>query len=384
MATRILAIAFFWASGLAVAADLPAPAVPPPPSIAAKSYVLMEADTGNILAEQNSGEPLHPASLTKIMTAYVAAGELESGRIAPDDQVLVSVKAWRTPGSRMFIQEGTDVAVADLLRGIIVQSGNDASVALAEHIAGSEEAFVDMMNRQADSLGMTATQFKNSAGLPAEDHHTSAEDLANLTRDYIRRFPENYAIYSERSFKYNDIEQPNRNRLLWRDRTVDGVKTGHTEAAGYCLVASAQRDGMRLISVVMGAVDGNSRVRETQKLLTYGFRYFETKRLYEADVPLKTAQVWYGAADSVDIGVAEPVVVTIPRGHYDDVQVQLQLPNLLEAPLARSGEIGVLRLTLHDDLVYTAPLVALQTVEESGMFAQAGDFIQLFFGRLFE
>ena len=384
MATRILAIAFFSASGLAVAADLPAPAVPPPPSIAAKSYLLMAADTGNILAEQNSGEPLHPASLTKIMTGYVAAGELESGRIAPDDQVLVSVKAWRTPGSRMFIQEGTDVAVADLLRGIIVQSGNDASVALAEHIAGSEEAFVDMMNRQADTLGMTATQFKNSTGLPAEDHHTSAEDLANLTRDYIRRFPENYAIYSERSFKYNDIEQPNRNRLLWRDRTVDGVKTGHTEAAGYCLVASAQRDGMRLISVVMGAVDGNSRVRGTQKLLTYGFRYFETKRLYEADVPLKTAQVWYGAADSVDIGVSEPVVVTIARGHYDDVQVQLQLPNLLEAPLAAGGEIGVLRLTLHDDLVYTAPLVALQTVEESGMFAQAGDFIQLFFGRLFE
>ena len=384
MGTRILVIALCWAGGLAVAADVPAPAVPPPPSIAAKSYLLLDADTRNILAEQNGDEPLHPASLTKIMTAYVAAGELESGRIALADQVLVSVKAWRTPGSRMFIQEGTDVSVADLLRGIIVQSGNDASVALAEHIAGSEEAFADRMNRQADTLGMTATQFKNSTGLPAEDHYTSARDLAILTRDYIRRFPENYAIYSERSFKYNDIEQPNRNRLLWRDRTVDGVKTGHTDAAGYCLVASATRDGMRLISVVMGAVDSNSRVRETQKLLTYGFRYFETKRLYEADVPLKTAQVWYGAADSVDIGVAEPVVVTIPRGHYDAVQVEMQLPNLLEAPLAAGGEIGTLQLTLHDELVYTAPLVARQTVEESGMFAQAGDFIQLFFNRLFE
>ena len=384
MRILMLTVVLCWAGSLAQAASVPAPAVPPPPSIAAKSFMLMDAGTDKIIAEQNGDEPLHPASLTKIMTGYVAAAELQSGRISLEDQVLVSVDAWRTPGSRMFIREGTQVSVIDLMRGIIVQSGNDASVALAEHIAGSEGAFADMMNRSAAELGLTATQFRNSTGLPAEDHYTSARDLAILTRDYINRFPENYAIYSERSFEYNDIEQPNRNRLLWRDHTVDGVKTGHTDAAGYCLVASAMRDGMRLISVVMGARDGNTRVRETQKLLTYGFRYFETKRLYEANVPLKTAEVWYGEADSVEIGVAAPVVVTIPRGHYDDVEVELQLPNLIEAPLPGGDEIGALRLTLRDDLIYTAPLIALQGVEEANFFARAGDFLALFFSRLFE
>ena len=384
MRIGILVVALFWVSGPAGAANLPAPAVPPPPGIAAKSYVLMDADTNRIIAEENGDEPLHPASLTKIMTGYIAAGELASGRISLSEEVPVSVEAWRTPGSRMFIQEGTRVSVADLLRGIIVQSGNDASVALAEHIAGSEGAFADMMNRQAAEMGLTATQFRNSTGLPAEDHYTSAKDLAVLTREYIERYPENYAIYAERSFKYNDIEQPNRNRLLWRDRTVDGVKTGHTEAAGYCLVASAKREGMRLISVVMGVADGNTRVRETQKLLTYGFRYYETKRLYEADVPLKSAEIWYGEADSVDIGVAEPVVITIPRGHYDSVTVEMQLPNLLEAPLPAGAEIGALQVTLDEEPVYTAPLVALQAVEESGVLAQAADFVQLLFSRLFE
>ena len=380
----VLVVIFSGLCGWAVAAGVPLPAVPPPPGIAAKSYILIDADTDRVIGEQNGDEPLHPASLTKIMTAYIAAGELASGRISLGDEVPVSVEAWRTPGSRMFIQEGTRVSVADLLRGIIVQSGNDASVALAEHIAGSEGAFADMMNLRAAELGLTATQFRNSTGLPADDHYTSARDLAVLTREYIRRYPENYAMYSERSFKYNDIEQPNRNRLLWRDRTVDGVKTGHTEAAGYCLVASAMRDGMRLISVVMGAADGNTRVRETQKLLTYGFRYYETKRLYEVDVPLKTADVWYGEADSVDIGVAEPVVVTIPRGRYDDVEVELQLPGHLEAPLPAGAEVGVLQLTLVDETVYAAPLVAMQAVEESGAFAQAADFIALLFTRLFE
>ena len=384
MRNAILAVVLFCINAWAAAASLPAPAVPPPPGIAAKSYLLMDADTSRIIAEQNGDEPLHPASLTKIMTGYIAAEELASGRIALADEVLVSVEAWRTPGSRMFIQEGTRVSVSDLLRGIIVQSGNDASVALAEHIAGGEDAFADMMNREADELGLTATKFRNSTGLPAEDHYTSARDLAILTREYIARYPENYAIYAERSFKYNDIEQPNRNRLLWRDRTVDGVKTGHTEAAGYCLVASAKQDGMRLISVVMGAADGNTRVRETQKLLTYGFRYYETKRLYEADVPLKSAEIWYGEADSVDIGVAEPVVVTIPRGYYDDVAVELQLPNLLEAPLPAGAEIGALHVTLGEEPVYAAPLVALQGVEESGVLARAADFVQLLFSRMFE
>ena len=370
--------------GWASAANIPLPAVPPPPSVAAKSYLLMDADTNLIIAEHNGDEPLHPASLTKIMTGFVAAGELANGRISLTDEVLVSVEAWRTPGSRMFIQEGTRVSVANLLRGIIIQSGNDASVALAEHIGGSEGAFADMMNSQALALGLTATQFRNATGLPAEDHYTSARDLAVLTQEYIRRYPENYAMYSERSFKYNDIEQANRNRLLWRDRTVDGVKTGHTAAAGYCLVASAKRKDMRLISVVMGAADGNTRMRETQKLLTYGFRYYETKRLYEVGVPLKSARVWYGEMDSVDIGVAEPVVVTIPHGRYDDVEVEMQLPNHLEAPLSAGAEVGVLQLTLADETLHRTPLILLQAVDQSGLFDQATDYVQLLFSRLLE
>jgi len=247
-----------------------APILPPPPAVAASSYLLMDADTQAVLVEHNIHETLPPASLTKIMTAFIASVELHDGRISPQDQVPISVKAWRTPGSRMFVREGTSVPLDDLLHGIIIQSGNDASVAVAEHIAGSESAFADMMNQQAVQLGMTMTQYQNSTGLPAEDHYTTAWDLALLTRALIQRFPEHYAIYSDRSFTFNDIEQPNRNRLLWRDRTVDGVKTGHTEEAGYCLVASALRENMRLISVVMGTESEEARMRESQKLLSYG------------------------------------------------------------------------------------------------------------------
>ena len=376
----LVALLLLHASSAVVAA---APIIPPAPSIAAKSFLLIDAATSEVLVEHNSHEALAPASLTKLMTSYVASVELASGRIGLMDQVPVSVNAWRTPGSRMFIQEGTQVGVEDLLRGIIIQSGNDASVALAEHIAGSEDAFADMMNQQAAQLGMTTTQFKNSTGLPAKDHYTSAWDLALLTRDYVKRFPESYAIYSERSFKYGDIEQPNRNRLLWRDRSVDGVKTGHTIAAGYCLIASALRDNMRLISVVMGTDSDDSRMRESQKLLSYGFRYFETQQLYDANVPLKTTDVWYGETESLDVGVGAPVVVTIPRGHYDDVEAEIELAKLIEAPVSVGDEFGELRLRMGGELIYTAPLVALQDVAEAGMLARAGDFFSLFFSRLF-
>ena len=376
----LVALLLLHASSAVVAA---APIIPPAPSIAAKSFLLIDAATSEVLVEHNSHEALAPASLTKLMTSYVASVELASGRIGLMDQVPVSVNAWRTPGSRMFIQEGTQVGVEDLLRGIIIQSGNDASVALAEHIAGSEDAFADMMNQQAAQLGMTTTQFKNSTGLPAEDHYTSAWDLALLTRDYVKRFPESYAIYSERSFKYGDIEQPNRNRLLWRDRSVDGVKTGHTIAAGYCLIASALRDNMRLISVVMGTDSDDSRMRESQKLLSYGFRYFETQQLYDANVPLKTTDVWYGETESLDVGVGAPVVVTIPRGHYDDVEAEIQLAKLIEAPVSVGDEFGELRLRMGGELIYAAPLVALHDVAEAGMLARVGDFFSLFFSQLF-
>ena len=377
MAARMLfAAAALCVCGIARAA---APIVPSAPGIAADAFILMDAATQKVIAESNSEEPLPPASLTKLMTGYVAAAELESGRLSLADQVHVSVNAWQTQGSRTFIQEGTQVSVEDLLRGIIIQSGNDATVALAEHIAGDEGAFADLMNRHAEEIGMSATRFRNATGLPAEDHRSSAKDLAILTREYIRRFPDNYAIYSERSFKYNGIEQPNRNRLLWRDSSVDGVKTGHTDAAGYCLVASALRDGMRLISVVMGAADGDARMRETQKLFAYGYRYFKTMRLHEANAPLAEAPIWYGEADSVQAGLLDPVVITLVKGAEEALQRQFELDDSLEAPLEAGQEIGVLRLILEDETIYSAPLVALQAVEEAGVFSRFGDFIERLF-----
>lgn len=357
--------------------------VPAPPNLSSASYLLIDADTGKVIAERNSRDPVPPASLTKVMTGYVAAGEIEGGRIGLTDQVPVSVNAWRTPGSRMFIQEGTEVSVEDLLRGIIIQSGNDASVALAEHIAGSEAAFADMMNRQAAELGMVNSNFRNATGLPAEDHYTSAWDLALLTRSYIRKFPENYAINSERSFTYNEIEQPNRNRLLWRDQSVDGVKTGYTKAAGYCLLASALRDGMRLISVVMGADNDAHRVQESQMLLSYGFRFFETKRLYEADAPLESAEVWYGQADAVELGTAAPVTITFPRGHYEQVTVEMTLPEVIEAPIQAGDELGELRVSVNEETLHSSPLIALSNVAEAGVLAQLGDFLTLLFRRMF-
>ena len=361
-----------------------APAVPAPPNLSATHYLLIDADTGKVIAERNSHEPVPPASLTKVMTGYVAAGEIEGGRIAPTDRVPVSVNAWRTPGSRMFIQEGTEVSVEDLLRGIVIQSGNDASVALAEHIAGSEATFADMMNQQAVELGMVNSNFRNATGLPAEDHYTSAWDLALLTRAYIERFPQNYALNAEKSFTFNGIEQPNRNRLLWRDRSVDGVKTGFTKAAGYCLLASALRDGMRLISVVMGADNDAHRVRESQMLLSYGFRFFETKRLYEANAPLESAEVWYGQADAVELGVAAPVIVTIARGHYDQVAVEMTLAEVIEAPIQAGDELGELHVSLNEETIHDVPLIALSTVGEAGVFARVSDFLRLLVRRMFE
>jgi D-alanyl-D-alanine carboxypeptidase (penicillin-binding protein 5/6) len=377
---RLFGPAVFSLVGIqAFAESSQAPIIPPPPSVAASSYLLIDADTRKVLVEHNTRETLPPASLTKIMTGYIATVELEAGRISMDDQVPISVKAWKTPGSRMFIREGTTVPLHDLLNGIIIQSGNDASIAVAEHIAGSESAFADMMNQQAVLLGMTDSHFVNATGLPDDEHWTSAWDLSKLTIALIKNHPEHYSIYSEKSFTFNDIEQPNRNRLLWRDKTVDGVKTGHTSAAGYCLVASALRGNMRLISVVMGTDSEEARMRESQKLLSYGFRYFETQKLYEAGVPLKTAELWYGAQDAVELGVAESVAVTIPRGHYDDLEAEMVLPKVIEAPFESGAPLGELRLMLYDELVYSAPLVALNGIEESGLFSRLWDSAYLFF-----
>ena len=353
--------------------------VPEQPAIAAQGYVLLDADTLKILAEDNSREPLPPASLSKIMTGYVVAVELEAGRIDVADEVPVSVNAWRTPGSRMFIREGTTVVLEDLLRGVVIQSGNDASVALAEYVAGGEDAFADMMNRHAELLGMAGSKFGNATGLPHADQYSTAFDMAILTRELIRRFPDHYALYSERSFKYNGIEQPNRNRLLWRDRTVDGVKTGYTKDAGYCLVASAERDGMRLISALMGAESDAVRVRESQKLLSYGFRYFETHKLYDVEAPVKTSEVRYGEADEVSMGIPEAVYVTIPRGRYDDIEATLDIPAILEAPIAEGEKIGELRVSLDGETLATAPLLAREAVAELAFVARFLEGIYFFF-----
>ncbi len=379
------ALALIWITTSVVHGEEAAPpsAVPSPPTIAASGYVLIDADTQRVLAEKNSEEQLPPASLTKIMTSYIAAKEIRSGRIALDSDVPISVNAWRAPGSRMFIREGTTVKLDDLLKGIVIQSGNDSSIAVAEFIAGSEDAFADMMNKQAQELGMNASHFVNPTGLPAEGHVTTAHDLALLTRALIRDFPEHYEMYSHKSFRFNDIDQPNRNRLLWRDRTVDGVKTGHTEEAGFCLVASALRDGMRLISVVMGTDSDETRMRESQKLLAYGFRYYQTQKLYDTDAPLKSTEVWYGEGDLVQLGVTAPVYVTIPRGRYKELRAETDIQRIVRAPFAKGDELGELRVFLDDDVVLKAPLVAMHDMAEGGLFKRMWHGIYLFFSELF-
>lgn len=357
--------------------------IPSPPQVSAKSYVLMDATSGEIIVEHNSQEQLPPASLTKMMTAYIVESEVAQGNINLFDEVPVSVKAWKTGGSKMFIKEGTKVVLEDLLKGVIIQSGNDASIALAEYVAGSEGAFADIMNQQAAVLGMRGSYFKNATGLPDEQHMSTAFDLALLARAIINDFPEQYSLYSEKYFTYNNIRQPNRNRLLWRDKSVDGLKTGHTEAAGYCLVASAERDGMRLISVVMGTNSEDARARETQKLLNYGFRYYETHALYEAGHALTNTRVWSGASDEVSLGVADPVVVTIPRGHKSELQAQMDLEPVIKAPILVGDELGRLVVKLDDKVVVDEALVALNPIEEGGFFKRLWDWIKLFFLSLF-
>ena len=358
--------------------------LPKAPDLSAKGYILMDVASGRVLVESNADESLPPASLTKVMTGYVVAAELETGRINLEDEVPISVNAWRTQGSKMFIQEGTTVTLSDLLMGVVVQSGNDASVAIAEFLAGDEQAFADVMNQHAITIGMTSTNFLNSTGLPEEGHFTSARDMAVLTRELIHRFPEHYAAYAEREFTFDGIRQPNRNRLLWRDRTVDGVKTGYTLAAGYCLVASAKRDDMRLVSVVMGATSDEVRTRETQKLLQYGFRYFETRGLYSLDEPVIDARVYFGTNDNVPIGVLNPVHVTFPRGHYDDLDVEIDMPKQLEAPLEKGLEVGSLRVLMEDEYLLQTPLVTQRNIDEAGIFDRLFDAVYLFLAGLIE
>jgi D-alanyl-D-alanine carboxypeptidase (penicillin-binding protein 5/6) len=353
--------------------------IPSAPQISATSYLVMDADTGKLILSSRSDERFAPASLTKMMTSYLVEYELDKGNISKDDLVLVSEKAWRTPGSRMFIKEGTQVKLDDLLKGIIIQSGNDASVAVAEHIAGSESAFADLMNQHAKLLGMNNTHFNNATGLPAEGHFSTAKDLAILAKAIIQKFPEHYGIYSEKYFTYNNIRQPNRNKLLWRDRTVDGIKTGHTDEAGYCLVASAKRDGMRLISVVMGTSSEEARAQESQKVLAYAFRYFRTHKLYGSDEILNTAKVWGGIQDQVRLGLDESLAVTIPRGQADQLNATMDVDKVIKAPVVKGQEYGAVRVTLNGEDVIRVPLVAMENVEEGGILKQIWHTIMLFF-----
>lgn len=359
------------------------PGIPAMPALAAKSYVLMDAATGQVLVEHNAHEALPPASLTKLMTAYIATKEIRRGQIGEQDLVTVSEKAWRTGGSRMFIEVGKQVSVDDLLHGIIIQSGNDASVAMAEYIAGSEEAFADMMNQQAAALQLSNTSFRNATGLPAEGHYSSAFDMARLARAIIDEDPEHYAIYAQKEFIWNDIRQQNRNLLLWRDSTVDGLKTGHTEEAGYCLVASAVRDDMRLISVIFGARDESSRAAETQKLLTYGFRFFESRTLYKKNTVLTSSQVWKGQQAQVEAGLAADLALVVPRGKADQIIAEAVLDERIVAPVRAGQKLGSIEVRLEGELLHTADLVALGEVEQGGIFKRIWDSLRLFIFNLF-
>ena len=355
------------------------PPVPAAPAVAARAHILLDFNSGAVLAENAADERMDPASITKLMTAYAVFSELRKGEMALDDMVTVSERAWRTGGSRMFIEVGTQVRVDQLVRGMIIQSGNDASVALAEYTAGTEAAFAELMNEYARRLGMRNTNFRNSTGLPAEDHYSSARDIALLAAAIIREFPEFYSLYSEREYTYNDITQRNRNKMLWRDPSVDGIKTGMTDAAGYCLVSSAERGDMRLISVLLGTSSDKVRADATQALLNWGFRFYESHRVYAAGEPVTTARLWKGEMDELPLGLSEDLWVTLPRGRYELIEATTELQTPLVAPIAPEDAVGRLRLTLDGESLADLQLYPLARVAEGGLLRRALDSVQLWF-----
>ncbi len=355
------------------------PPIPAAPAVAARAYILKDFNSGEVLVEREADTQMDPASITKLMTAYVVFSELRKGQLTLDDMVPISERAWRTGGSRTFVQVGTRVRLEDLIRGMIIQSGNDASVALAEHVAGSEPAFAELMNEYARRLGMMNTNFRNSNGLPAEQHYSSARDIAILAAAIIREFPEFYQFYSEREFTFNNITQRNRNQMLWRDPSVDGMKTGMTEAAGYCLVSSAQRDGMRLISVLLGTGSAKIRADATQALLNWGFRFYESHRLYAGGQQVTTTRVWKGNNDTLALGLSEDLWITVPRGRYDKLQATMELNTPMLAPLGAGDEVGRLRVALEDRTLADRPLHPLQPVPEGGFVRRAMHSVLLWF-----
>ncbi|WP_144393080.1 D-alanyl-D-alanine carboxypeptidase family protein [Pleionea sediminis] len=361
---------------------------PAPPSLGAESYILIDYHSGQVIAENNADAPLPPASLTKMMTSYVVSNELAAGNIGIDDEVTVSKNAWAKnfpESSKMFIEVDTQVSVRDLLKGLIVSSGGDASVALAEHVAGSEDSFVDLMNHHAKKLGLNNTRFVNTHGLTAEGHQTTARDMAILGQALIRDFPEEYELYKMKQYTYNNIPQYNRNRLLWdRGLEVDGIKTGHTDAAGYCLVASAIKDGMRLISVVMGARSEEARKIESKKLLTYGFRFFETVKPLKANTEVHQTRAWGGEIEYAKLGVLDEIWLTIPNGKRQKVKANYVVEDELEAPVSKGQIVGKIFFQLDDEDIAEVPLVALEDVPEGGWFTRLIDAISRWFSSLFD
>ena len=355
----------------------PVPIIPKAPSLNAKSYVLMDYNSGKIIASENTHERIDPASLTKMMTMYVIDQELKAGKIKLEDSVMVSRKAWQTGGSKMFIEVNKEVSVADLIRGVIIQSGNDASVALAEHIAGSESTFANIMNHYAKNLGMHDSHFANATGMPTEDHYSTAADLAILSRALIHDFPDSYKIHSEKWFTYQGIKQPNRNRLLWRENYVDGIKTGHSDSAGFCLAASGLKDGMRLISVVIGSPSDNARTEQSQQLLRYGFRFFETHQLFAANQVIEKSRLWMGKVNTAALGSAAPLYVTLPQGRYKDLQTSIRLKQRITAPLNAGEQVGTILVKLDDEVIAEQPLVALETMSEGTLWNRAADYVSL-------
>lgn len=368
---------------------IPIPTQPQPimtpsmPNIDAEGYILMDANSGKIIAEKNSDSRMAPASLTKLMTMYVISNAIKNGNIRLDDKVRISEKAWRTGGSRMFLKVNDEVPVRNLLQGIVVASGNDASVAMAEYLAGTEDAFASLMNTQAQLIGMKNSHFVDSNGLPNPSHYSTPHDLALLAQAIIKNFPEDYQLYSEKWFSYNNIRQPNRNRLLWRFQYADGLKTGHTEEAGFCLVGSASKDGTRLISVVMGAPSDSVRTEDSIRLLTFGFRFYETHKLYSGSTALTKARVWKGVEKQVSLGVAHDFYVTMPSGQYKNIQASMQLNDPIKAPVLKGQSYGTLKVTLNGQLIASEPLIALTDDEKGGLWRSMADSLNFSFNKLF-
>ena len=346
--------------------------VPNAPELNLKSYMLLEPNTNTIIAESNSDGFVEPASMTKVMTAYVVADQIKNDLISIDDKVLISEKAWKMGGSKMFIEVGKRVSILDLLKGIIIQSGNDAAVAIAEYVGGTEDGFVDLMNSYAGSLGMSNTNFTNSTGLPSDQHLTSAKDLAILTSNFITKFPDIYALFKEKEFEYGGItgNKYNRNKLLWRDETADGVKTGYTSSAGYCLIGSAKRSNMRLITVVAGSDSANNSFSDTQRLLEYGFRFYATQKYFDANKEYTTVKVWGGKIDNLSLGVEEDISITLPRTNFKGIKVNYNAKNNIQAPITKGQKLGTLELISNEEIVLTADLVALNNVDAKGFFGR--------------